>query len=186
MMLIPYPAQGHVTPLLKLAYNLADHGVKVTFVNTESIHAKLISTMPEKSTEKIRISLVSVPEGLESNLDEKEKENTSSFMQGHLQNLVESVNLLNNDDQVTLVIADISLGWALEVAQKMGIKRAAFVPYGVGNLAMALHSPMLIEAGIIDVHGKNLILYANRDCFKIHISIFKKILMPTASKEFVM
>ncbi|KAJ9145685.1 hypothetical protein P3X46_028040 [Hevea brasiliensis] len=124
VILVPYPAQGHV---------------KVTFVNTESIHAKLMYVMLEKFKEKIPISLVSVPEGLESNHDGKDSfqaiESGSSFI------------------QITLVIADISVGWALEVAGKMGIQRAAFVPNGVGNLAMIRHNPMLIEAGIIDDYG---------------------------------
>ncbi|KAF2290240.1 hypothetical protein GH714_005122 [Hevea brasiliensis] len=75
------------------------------------------------------------------------------FMQSHLQNFIENINLLNSNEQVTLVIADISVGWALEVAGKMGIQRAAFVPNGVGNLAMIPHNPMLIEAGIIDDYG---------------------------------
>ncbi|KAF2290244.1 hypothetical protein GH714_005161 [Hevea brasiliensis] len=91
--------------------------------------------MLEKFKEKIPISLVSVPEGLESNHDGK-----IAFKQ-------------SSNEQVTLVIADISVGWALEVAGKMGFQRAAFVPNGVGNLAMIPHNPMLIEAGIIDDYG---------------------------------
>ncbi|KAF2301680.1 hypothetical protein GH714_028652 [Hevea brasiliensis] len=157
VILAPYPSQGHVTPLMKLAYNLVDQEVKVTFVNTESIHAKLMSAMPKKFKGKIPISLVSIPEGLESNHDGKDnfqvRESASSFTQSHLQNFVENINLLNNEKQVSLVIADISVGWALEVAKKMGIKQAAFVPYGLGNLAMILHNPMLIKAGIIEIYG---------------------------------
>lgn len=158
VMVVPFPAQGHVAPLMKLAYNLAGHGIKVTFVNTESIHVKLTSAMSGKFKEQSPICLVSIPEGLEPNHDGKDIfeaiENASIFMPGHLQTLIENIKQLNDDDQVTHVVADISVGWALETAEKMGIKRAAFVPYGAGNLALILHNPMLIEAGIIDVHGK--------------------------------
>ena len=41
-----------------------------------------------------------------------------------------------------------------EVAEKMGIKSAAFWPAGPANLAFALHIPKLIEEGIIDIKGK--------------------------------
>ncbi|XP_057988388.1 UDP-glycosyltransferase 83A1 isoform X2 [Hevea brasiliensis] len=126
VVVVPYPAQGHVAPLMKLAYNLADHGVKVTFVNTESTHVKVMSAMPEKFKEESPISLVSVPVELDGTDAKEFVESAPSFMPA---------------------------GWALEAAKKMDIKPAAFVPFGVANLALVLHNQMLIEAGIIDVDG---------------------------------
>ncbi|XP_055961057.1 UDP-glycosyltransferase 83A1-like [Mercurialis annua] len=159
VILIPYPAQGHVAPLMKLAYNLASHGIKVTFVNTESIHMKITSAMSQEITDQCPINLVAVPDGWESNPGEEEKwesiENAPKCMRAHLQNLIENINRANNDAHVTYVIADIVHGWALEVAKKMCIKTGAFVPYGLGNLALMLHAPKLDEAGIIDFYGKH-------------------------------
>jgi UDP:flavonoid glycosyltransferase YjiC (YdhE family) len=34
-MVLPFPAQGHVTPLMELSHRLVDNGFEVTFVNTE-------------------------------------------------------------------------------------------------------------------------------------------------------
>ena len=40
--LIPYPAQGHVRPLLQLAKVLHSRGFFVTYVNTEYSHRRLL------------------------------------------------------------------------------------------------------------------------------------------------
>lgn len=155
VIVIPFPAQGHVAPLMKLAYHLADHGVKVTFVNTESIHQKILSAVTEEVAKGFPINLVSIPDGWDYNVDLeadswKALEIAPKFLRVHLQSLIEN---LNQDHQVTHVIADINIGWALEVSKKMFINTIAFVPYGVGNLAIILHSSKLIETGVIDAEG---------------------------------
>ncbi|XP_050223447.1 UDP-glycosyltransferase 83A1-like [Mercurialis annua] len=157
VILVPYPAQGHVAPLMKLAYKLASHGIKVTFVNTQSIHLKIVSAMSPEIADRCPISLATIPDRLESNPDELDTwellEDGPKYMRVHLQNLIENVNQMNRDAQVTHFIGDIANGWALEVAKKMCIKTAAFIPYGLGNLALVLHAPKLIEDGIIDIYG---------------------------------
>ncbi|KAL5992500.1 hypothetical protein ACLOJK_013419 [Asimina triloba] len=40
--LIPYPAQGHVKPMLKLAKLLHSKGFYITYVNTEFNHNRLL------------------------------------------------------------------------------------------------------------------------------------------------
>ena len=42
-----------------------------------------------------------------------------------------------------------------EVAEKMGIKSAAFWPAGPATLALTLRIPKLIEDGITDTQGNN-------------------------------
>jgi UDP:flavonoid glycosyltransferase YjiC (YdhE family) len=37
-MVVPFPAQGHVMPLMELAHRLVEHGIEVDFVNTEFNH----------------------------------------------------------------------------------------------------------------------------------------------------
>jgi folate-dependent phosphoribosylglycinamide formyltransferase PurN len=74
-------------------------------------------------------------------------------MPGHFKDLIEKINQSDDDEQISCIIADATVGWALEVAEKMGIKRAAVSLAGAGNLAFALHIPKLIEDGIIDDKG---------------------------------
>ena len=64
VLMIPFPAQGHVAPLIKLAHQISDHGIIVTFVNSDFIHEKVVAALPEEATAPSRIRLVSIPDGL--------------------------------------------------------------------------------------------------------------------------
>ena len=46
VMVLPFPAQGHVTPLMELSHRLVDHGFQVTFVNTDVDHALVLAALP--------------------------------------------------------------------------------------------------------------------------------------------
>ena len=61
MLVVSFPAQGHVAPLMKLSHQIANQGIKVTFVSTEFIIARLTTTMLVNNL----IRLVSLPNGLE-------------------------------------------------------------------------------------------------------------------------
>ena len=160
VLIIPFPAQGHVTPLMKLAHRIADHGIKVTFVNSHFIHKKVVAALPDEEAAgaRGRIRLVSIPDGLDPEAEDeagrdlvKLTESTTRVMPGHLKNLIEKANNMNIDDEkITCVIADSTIGWALEVAEEMGIQRVAFCPCGPGSLAVLFHIPRLVEAGIIN------------------------------------
>ncbi|OVA00785.1 UDP-glucuronosyl/UDP-glucosyltransferase [Macleaya cordata] len=150
VLVISFPAQGHVMPLMEVSNKLVDHGVKVTFVNTESIHNKLVagfsSNEPDGEYDHNRLRLVSIPDGLE-----KGNEEASGKL---LEDLIRKINENEGEDEkVSCVIADLATWWALEVAEKLGLKRAMFSTTSVAVVAMSLHIPKLIEDGIIDEEG---------------------------------
>lgn len=156
VVLVSYPIQGHVAPFIKLSYQLASRGIKVTLVVTEFLHARLMASQPELDGEQCdQVRLVAVPDGLpeEDPRSDERKVGESIFkvMPGHLENLLNKANLEGN--QVTCIIADAIFGWALEFAEKREIKLAMFWPSTPGGLALALSIPKLIEAGIIDSNG---------------------------------
>lgn len=61
---IPFPAQGHVIPLMEFSVRLVKHGFKVTFVNTGYNHKMVVSASAEKNHLENQIHLVSIPDGM--------------------------------------------------------------------------------------------------------------------------
>ncbi|KAI8032652.1 UDP-glycosyltransferase 83A1 [Camellia lanceoleosa] len=153
---IPYPAQGHVLPLLELMQCLAKHGFKVTFVNTEFTHQRVMNALSGKDNIEDHIHLVSIPDGLEPWEDRNEfgklTESIFHVMPGKLEELIENING-SDKDKITCIVADELLGWALEVAEKMQIKRAAFWSTAAALLALGFRIPELLDDGIINNNG---------------------------------
>ncbi|CAK9326410.1 unnamed protein product [Citrullus colocynthis] len=154
---IPYPAQGHVIPLLEMSLCLAKHGFEITFVNTEYNHKRVVGALAE--TNHIgdgHLHLVSLPDGMKPGEDRNDlgklTETMLQVMPMKLEELINTINGLGGND-ITGVIADENLGWALEVAEKMRIRRVAFWPAAAALLAMQFSIPKLIEEKLIDSDG---------------------------------
>ncbi|KAK1373395.1 UDP-glycosyltransferase 83A1 [Heracleum sosnowskyi] len=153
---IPYPFQGHVLPLMELSLKLVKHGFKITFVNTEANHKRVVNAFSEDDDVLKLINLVSFPDGMEPGEDRNDiaKITQAIFrvMPGELEQLVKDIQR-TDANKITCIIADETMGWALEVADKMKIKRAAFWPSSAAMLALKLSIPNLIEDGVVDNDG---------------------------------
>nr|XP_017217428.1 PREDICTED: UDP-glycosyltransferase 83A1-like [Daucus carota subsp. sativus] len=161
VLVVPSPAQGHVKPFMKLAYNLAYHGIKVTFANSEFVEAKILGAMSEADKEQCPIRLVSYSDGLEACPAEERNgarliASLKEVMPKNLEKLIEQINQSDNKEPITCVIGDLTVGWTLEVARKMGLKQVAVWPAGPASLALALRIPQLIETGVIDENGSTM------------------------------
>ncbi|XP_017221077.1 UDP-glycosyltransferase 83A1-like [Daucus carota subsp. sativus] len=155
---IPYPAQGHVNPMMKLVRKIAEHGFKVTFVNTEFNHKRVMKAMSKNGTDHAdedMVRLVSIPDGmeLEENRNDiaKSHEAMGRVMPGELEELIKKMK--NEGENIACVVAEGATGWAFEVAKKMGIKGLAFYPASATTLAVFLSIPKLIEDGMVDKNG---------------------------------
>lgn len=101
--------------------------------------------------------MVVIPDGIDRQDERKDRiqlsETMVNVMPGHLEDLIKKINL-SGDEKISCVIADATTAWALDVAEKMCIKRAMFWPSLVGGFALSLHIQELIQAKIIDHNGK--------------------------------
>ncbi|MCL7037901.1 hypothetical protein MKW94_019252 [Papaver nudicaule] len=157
VLVLPWPAQGHVMPLMQVSQQIVDNGVKVTFAITESIHSQVLANLSSSSKEGVRndlnrIRLVSRPEGLEY----QNQERASDYFEELVRKINDEIDGDNGEEKVSCVIADATVYWAYEPAKKLGLKIAMFCPTSLAVTAMTLHIPKLIEMGIIDENGTPL------------------------------
>nr|QSM19620.1 glycosyltransferase [Arnebia euchroma] len=153
ILMVPYPAQGHAKPLLKLAYKVASHGVKVTFVDTGSVNSKPFATKSDKVAKHNNVVFVSVSVGVKASEDQTQAETTME-RRAQARNLIDLIRN-RKDSEITCVVADVTMGWILtEIAEKLQVPTVAFCPLSLGSLALICQIPKLIEAGTIDSNGK--------------------------------
>jgi hypothetical protein len=167
VLVLPFPAQGHVNSLLRFSREMAKLGLKITFVNTEIIHKRVVSAMPDGDEGSLlvdsNINLVSIPDGLESDDERNDLGKTLEAylrtMPARLEELIRGIDASNggDDNNITCILADGSMGWAVEVAKKMGIRGAIYWSTAAASSALLLSVPTLIDDGILDDDGKYLL-----------------------------
>ncbi|XP_058111445.1 UDP-glycosyltransferase 83A1-like isoform X2 [Magnolia sinica] len=141
---------------MELSHCLIDHGFKITFMNTEFIHARVMAALPKMGCVHSQIRLVSISDGMAPGEDRRQVDKLCDcflrVMRLHLEEFIRKMNE-SDHDKITCVIADGSMGWAVEVAVKMGIRGVAFWTLPMSFCAYMFHVPKLIEDGIIDANG---------------------------------
>ncbi|KAL6637887.1 hypothetical protein ACP70R_025459 [Stipagrostis hirtigluma subsp. patula] len=156
VLVLPFPAQGHVIPLMELSHCLVDHGVKVTFVNTELNHGLILGAMATKDSNLGGIHMVSIPDGLGDGEDRKNlsrlTESFSKVMPGELEKLIVGINA-SGQERISWMIADVNMAWAFRVAKRVGLRVAGFCPSSAAMFAMRIKIPELIRDGVLDEDG---------------------------------
>uniref|UniRef100_A0ACD5WEX8 Uncharacterized protein n=1 Tax=Avena sativa TaxID=4498 RepID=A0ACD5WEX8_AVESA len=150
VMVLPFPAQGHVIPLMELSCKLAEHGIQVDFVNTEFNHDLILGAMSVERAIPDGIRMISIPDGLGPEDDHadigKFVRDLPAAMSGRLQEMIRS-------NKIKWVIVDVSMSWALEVATKAGARAASFSTYSAAVFALRVNLPKLIGDGVLDESG---------------------------------
>ncbi|MED6190921.1 hypothetical protein PIB30_110728 [Stylosanthes scabra] len=163
VLVLPFPAQGHVNPMMCLSHKLVEHGCNIIFVNSDFNHKRVVSSMEnndKSDSSSSPIKLVSIPDGLGP---EHDRVNLGELcvsmlntMPSKLEKLIQEIQL-NEGIKVICVVADVTVGWGLEVARKMGIKGAYFWPASASMFGLQHNAPKLIADGILDSDGNYLI-----------------------------
>uniref|UniRef100_A0ACD5VC83 Uncharacterized protein n=1 Tax=Avena sativa TaxID=4498 RepID=A0ACD5VC83_AVESA len=147
LMVLPLPAQGHVTPLMELSHRLVDHGFEVTFVCTEPV----LEALRQTTVDNDGIHLVSIPDGLADGDDRRDLgkvlDALSRCVPGYVEELIRKT-------KVQWLVADTNMGClCFEVAKKLGVRVASFFPASAACLGTLFRVPQLIEDGFFDDKG---------------------------------
>ncbi|KAI5670039.1 hypothetical protein M9H77_19892 [Catharanthus roseus] len=125
----PFPAKGHINPLLHLCNRLASKGFKITLITT-------VSTLKSVKTSKANgIDIESIPDGIpqeqnhqiitvmEMNMELYFKQFKASAIENTTK-LIQKLKTKNPPPKV--LIYDSSMPWILEVAHEQGLLGASF------------------------------------------------------------
>nr|XP_043622183.1 UDP-glycosyltransferase 85A8-like [Erigeron canadensis] len=156
---IPYPAQGHINPMTKLAKLLHSKGFHISFVNTHYNHKRLLRSNGPFSLDGLPdFRFYSITDGLppsDADATQPVAALCESVAKHSLEPFCEVITRLNNDaknDQsgvppVSCIVSDGCMSFTLEAADRFGLPEVLFwTPSACGILAYTYYRE-LIEKG---------------------------------------
>ncbi|CAN0841570.1 UDP-glycosyltransferase 74E2 [Linum grandiflorum] len=126
-LVVPYPAQGHISPILQLSKRLIPKGITITLAFTKFIS----STITPTTTASAAIRLASISDGYDAggiHSAENIKLYMDRFREVGTLSLAELIQKQSDaGDPVRCVVYDSLLPWCLDVAKGFGIMAAPFM-----------------------------------------------------------
>ena len=157
---VPYPSQGHVTPMMRLAKLLHSRGFHITFVNTEFNHRRLIRS---KGLEYIKglpdFQFETIPDGLPPSDSDATQyvpalcDSTRKHCLAPFKELVLKLNSSSEVPLVTCIVSDGVMSFAIKVGEELGIPEVQFWTTSACGYMGFLYFSELIKRGIIPFKG---------------------------------
>ncbi|XP_073145349.1 7-deoxyloganetin glucosyltransferase-like [Henckelia pumila] len=155
---IPFPAQGHINPMLKLAKLLNHKGFHITFVNTEYNHRRLVKSRGPNSLDGLpSFRFETIPDGLPPSDADATQDvpslcySTSTTCLSPLRDLITRLNDSgsSNVPPVTCIVTDGVMSFALEAAEEFGIPGVLFWTTSACGFYGYLQYATLVQMGYI-------------------------------------
>ncbi|KAM7520780.1 hypothetical protein LguiB_019742 [Lonicera macranthoides] len=155
---IPFPAQGHINPMLELAKLLYHKGFHITFVNTEFNHQRLLKSRGPQSLDGLpSFRFETIPDGLPpSNPDATQGipalcESTTTKCLAPFKELLGKLNdtSSSNVPPVTCIVSDGIMSFTVAAAEELGIPEILFWTASTCGFYAYVQFPKLVERGLI-------------------------------------
>ncbi|KAA8530835.1 hypothetical protein F0562_005541 [Nyssa sinensis] len=162
--LVPFPAQGHVTPLMQLAKLLYSRGFHITFVNTEFNHKRLVrSKGPDFVKGLSDFRFETIPDGLPpSDRDATQDvpplcDSTRKNCLAPFKELLLKLNSSSEVPPVTCIVSDGIMSFAIKAAEELAIPEVQFWTASACSFVGYLHYRELIKRGLFPLKDENFI-----------------------------
>ncbi|GLJ28287.1 hypothetical protein SUGI_0556010 [Cryptomeria japonica] len=157
-LMLPYPAQGHVKPMMQLSKILAARGYYITFVNTDYIHDRMVKSGSAHSGVDFRFETISdelPPEHGRTHQIDELSESLVDNGPAQLENLVEKLKALPDLPPFTCIVYDGCMSWAQKTATRLDIPGVSFWTPSACGFYIYLSWPLLKEMGYIPLKDKS-------------------------------
>ncbi|KAH7683484.1 7-deoxyloganetin glucosyltransferase protein [Dioscorea alata] len=155
---IPYPAQGHVTPMLKLAKLLHSNGFHITFVNTHFNHKRLLKSRGVSSLSGVPgFDFKSIPDGLPPSNEDATQDVPAlceSATNNFLAPFLDLLRNLNHDPPVSCIVSDGVMSFTLDAAKQLGVPEVLFWTTSACGFMGYLHYQHLIDQGLVPLKSE--------------------------------
>ncbi|XP_004489448.1 7-deoxyloganetin glucosyltransferase [Cicer arietinum] len=158
--LTPYPAQGHINPLLKLAKLLHLRGFHITFVNTEYNHKRLLKSRGPNSLNGFTdFNFETIPDGLtpiegDGDVSQDVPSLSQSIRKNFLKPFCELLARLNDSANdalippVTCLVSDSCMSFTIQAAEELSLPNVLYFPASACSLMCILHFRSFVEKGL--------------------------------------
>ncbi|KAK0576604.1 hypothetical protein LWI29_020459 [Acer saccharum] len=167
---IPYPAQGHINPMLKVAKLLHNKGFHITFVNSEFNHKRLLKSRGPKALDGLpTFRFETIPDGLPPMDVDATQDIPSLCFSTRKHGLAPFKQLLNklNDSSdappVTCIVSDGVMSFTLDAAEELGVPEVLFWTTSACGFLAYCHVHQLIEKGYTPLKGMEIDNNVKRD-----------------------
>ncbi|KAF3786233.1 UDP-glycosyltransferase [Nymphaea thermarum] len=150
VVLVPYPAQGHVSPMVQLASALHSLGFQPIVINAQFMHDRLFNNGVARDDHDSGVMFLSVPDGIHG---DRPCDFVSilfameNVMPPHLEKILESFG--HGEEGIVCVITDLLASWAIRVAEQRRVPVAGFWPAMHATYSIVKSIPDLIQQSLI-------------------------------------
>ena len=158
VLVIPFPVQGHLNPLIRLSQMLSSRGIIVTFINTESNHSKMMKARSYHHDISVgdpnsNIRFAQVSDGLPLDFDrEANVVEYSRSLNNEMRDSAEDLIQRHFEIEVgkrpfSCIIGSSFLTWTFLVAKKFELPFVAFWSMSVSVYTIYRHLSTIISNG---------------------------------------
>jgi len=163
--LIPYPVQGHINPLFRLAKLLHLRGFHITFVHTEYNYKRLLNSRALKALQNLpHFHFETIPDGLPLtdhavNVTQDTLSLCKSVRDNFLPPFRQLLATLNHSaiagltPPLTALVSDFSLTFTTQAAQELALPILLFSPASATSLLSIMNLRTLSDKAIIPLKG---------------------------------